>query len=83
MTPNGDEDNEDGNSKNNDKATTKPTVTTEEGEPRQRLAETIAAEDIVIPVTLPLRPRLPHCDTLLSDHDVLFPGREVFTLYYT
>jgi hypothetical protein len=26
MTPNGDEDNEDGNSKNNDKATTKPTT---------------------------------------------------------
>ncbi len=35
MTPNGDEDNEDGNSKNNNKATTKPTTTTEEGERHQ------------------------------------------------
>jgi hypothetical protein len=26
MTPNGDKDNKDGNSKNNDKATTKPTI---------------------------------------------------------
>ena len=32
MTPNGDEDNEDGNSKINDKATTIPTSTTEGGE---------------------------------------------------
>jgi hypothetical protein len=32
MTPNGDEDNKDGISKNNDKATTTPTTTTEGGE---------------------------------------------------
>ena len=31
MTPNGDEDNEYGNSKNNDKATTTPTMTTKGG----------------------------------------------------
>ena len=30
-------------------------------------AEIIKAEDIVVPMTPPLRPRLPHCDTLLSD----------------
>ncbi len=35
MTPNCDEYNEDGNSKKNDKAMTKPTMRTEEGEPRQ------------------------------------------------
>jgi len=35
MTPNGNKDNEDGNSKNSDKAMSKPTMTTEEGEPRQ------------------------------------------------
>jgi hypothetical protein len=39
MTPNGDEDNEDGNSKNNDKATMKPPTTTEEGERRQSLRD--------------------------------------------
>jgi hypothetical protein len=35
MTPNGNEDNEDGNSKNNGKATTMLTTTTEGGERRQ------------------------------------------------
>ena len=35
MTSNGNEDNEDSNSKNKDKATTKPTMTTEEGERHQ------------------------------------------------
>ena len=40
MTPNGDEDNEDGNSKKNDKATMKPPTTTEdEGECRQSLKD--------------------------------------------
>jgi len=34
MTPNGDEDNEDGKSKNNVKALMKPTMTTEVGERR-------------------------------------------------
>jgi hypothetical protein len=35
VMPNGNEDNKDGNSKNKDKAMTKPTTTTEEGERRQ------------------------------------------------
>jgi hypothetical protein len=39
MMPNGDEDNKDGNSKNNDKATMKPPTTTEEGECRQSLRD--------------------------------------------
>jgi hypothetical protein len=47
------------------------------------LPETIAAEDIVVPATLPLRPRMPRRDTVLSDHVVSRPGREVCALYYT
>ena len=44
------------------------------------LAEAIVAEDIVIPATPPLRPQLPRCGTLLSDHVVY---GYVYTLYFT
>ena len=43
-------------------------------------AEIIEAEEIVVPVTPPLRPRLPHRDTLLSD--LLFHGERSNSLLY-
>jgi hypothetical protein len=65
ITPNGDEDNKDGNSKNNDKATMTLTATTE-GVSVVNHTETIAAEDIVVSAMPPLRSWLPCRDTFSS-----------------
>jgi hypothetical protein len=79
MTQNVDEDNKDGNSKNNNKVTaTLTATTTTEGGSVLNLAEIIIAEDIVIPGTPPLHPRLPHHDTLLLD--LFFPERGLYSL---
>jgi len=65
MTPNGDKDCKDGNSKNNYKATRTLTATTERVSVVNH-AETIAAEDIVVSSTPPLRSWLPRRDTFSS-----------------
>jgi hypothetical protein len=69
-------------------ATVKATTKQRQSQQRQQrrlsvinLAETIAAEDIVVPATLPMGPQLPHPDTLFRI--MLFRGREVGNFYYT